>query len=100
MTDNRLEKIAAELTALIKGEVLVDIFNRVAFSTDASIYQIMPLCVVSPLDTADVAAVVKYAHDKGIAVVGRGAGTGLAGEALTDGIVIDFTTHMNRIIGA
>lgn len=100
MTDNRLEKIAAELGALIKGEVLVDIFNRVAFSSDASIYQIMPLCVVRPLDTADVVDVVKYAHAQGIPIAGRGAGTGLAGEALTDGIVIDLTTHMNKIIGA
>lgn len=92
------ERIGSELSGLVKGEVQVDIFSRVAFSTDASIYQIMPQCVVSPADTADVAATVRYAADNGIPVVGRGAGSGLAGEALCDGIVLDMMRHMNRIV--
>jgi len=92
------QQIAQDLAGLVKGEVQVDIFSRIAFSTDASIYQIIPQCVVAPMDTADVVAVVKYAHRKGIAVVGRGAGSGVAGESLTDGIVLDMTRHMNRII--
>jgi len=82
------QQIAQDLAGLVKGEVQVDIFSRIAFSTD----------VVAPMDTADVVAVVKYAHRKGIAVVGRGAGSGVAGESLTDGIVLDMTRHMNRII--
>ena len=94
------QQIAQDLAGLVRGEVQVDIFSRIAFSTDASIYQIIPRCVVSPMDTADVVAVVKYACEKGIAVVGRGAGSGVAGESLTDGIVLDMTRHMNRIIGA
>ncbi len=92
------EQIGADLSGLVKGDVRVDIFSRIAFSTDASIYQIMPQCVVSPVNTADVAAVVRYAADHGIAVVGRGAGSGLAGEALCDGIVLDMMRHMNRVL--
>ncbi|KKK51551.1 hypothetical protein LCGC14_3113830, partial [marine sediment metagenome] len=45
------EQITKQLSKLIKGDVLVDIFNRVAFSTDASIYQIVPRCVVAVRDT-------------------------------------------------
>ncbi|RKY09494.1 MAG: hypothetical protein DRP66_02105 [Planctomycetota bacterium] len=93
------EQIAQDLAGLVRGEVGVDIFSRIAFSTDASIYQIIPQCVVAPMDTADVVAVVKYACEKGIAVVGRGAGSGVAGESLTDGIVLDMMRHMNRILG-
>ena len=83
-----IQKIAAELGGVISGgsgDVLVDIFNRVAYSTDASIYQIVPLCVARPGNTADVAAIVKYAADNNIPLAGRGAGSGLAGEALHPG---------------
>ncbi|MBE0535384.1 MAG: anaerobic glycerol-3-phosphate dehydrogenase subunit C [Phycisphaerae bacterium] len=94
------EQIGADLSGLVKGDVRIDIFSRIAFGTDASIYQILPQCVVSPKDTADVAAVVRYAAANDIPVVGRGAGSGLAGEALCDGIVLDMVRHMKRILSA
>jgi anaerobic glycerol-3-phosphate dehydrogenase C subunit len=95
------KRIADELSRLIKGDCFPDIFTRVAFSTDASIYQIIPLCVVAPKNDADdVAAVVKYAHQNGIPVTARGAGSGLAGESLSSGIVFDMTRYMNKIISA
>ncbi len=92
------EEIAADLTGIVKGEVLVDIVNRAAFSTDASIYRIVPQCVVAPLSVEDVVAVIKYSHGKGIPIAARGAASGLAGEALCSGIVLDMMRHMNRII--
>ena len=75
------EQIGSDLSEIVKGDVHIDIFNRIAFSSDASIYQIIPRCVVCPEDTADVAAVVKYAAQNGIPIVGRGAGSGLAAVA-------------------
>ena len=92
------EQVAADLADVVRGDVFSDILHRAAYSTDASIYRIVPTCVVAPRDTADVVAVVKYAHARDIPVVGRGAGTGLAGEALCSGIVFDMTRYMNRII--
>jgi hypothetical protein len=86
---NTAETIATDLAGLIKGIVLVDIYNRAAFSTDASIYRILPQCVAIPKDTADIVAVVKYAADNQIPIAPRGAGSGLAGESLTSGIVLD-----------
>ncbi len=70
-----------------------------AYSSDASIYQIVPTCVVCPRDAQDIAAVVKYAKDKQIPVAARGAGSGVAGESLTNGILLDVTRYMNGIIG-
>ena len=93
--------IKNRLSPLLSGgaqDVLVDIFNRIAFSTDASIYKIMPVCVVRPRTPQDVAAVAKFAAENDIPVAGRGAGSGVAGEALTSGIVIDFTRNMNTIM--
>jgi anaerobic glycerol-3-phosphate dehydrogenase C subunit len=95
MTDN----ITSGLTQLIKGDVFTDIVHLAAYSSDASIYQIVPQCVVCPKDAGDIAAVVKYARDKNIPVAPRGAGSGVAGESLCSGIVIDVTRYMNRIIG-
>jgi FAD/FMN-containing dehydrogenase len=90
-------QIAADLGKLVRGDVFADIIHRVAFSTDASSYRIVPQCVVAPRDARDVAAVVRYAADQGLAVAPRGAGSGLAGESLCSGIVLDMTRYMTRI---
>lgn len=87
-----------DLARLVKGEVFTDILHRAAYSSDASIYQIVPTCVVCPRDAQDIAAVVKYAKDKQISVAARGAGSGVAGESLTSGILLDVTRYMNGII--
>lgn len=93
------DKIASDLARLVKGDVFADILHRAAYSSDASIYQIVPSCIVCPRDAADIAAVVRYAGDKQIPVAARGAGSGVAGESLTSGILLDVTRYMNRIIG-
>ena len=82
----------------MRGEVLGDRLSRAIYSTDASIYQMTPLCVVLPKDGEDVAGVISYANDKGISVTARGAGTGLAGESLGCGIMLDMSRFMNRIV--
>jgi anaerobic glycerol-3-phosphate dehydrogenase C subunit len=92
------EQVAADLTKVVKGDIFADILHRAAYSTDASIYRIVPGCIVAPRDTTDIVTVVKYAAAMGIPVVARGAGSGLAGEALCSGIVFDMTRYMNRII--
>jgi len=94
------QQIASDLAGIVKGDVYADIVHRVAYSTDASIYRILPQCIVMPRDVNDVAAVVQYAVDEKIPVVARGAGSGLAGEALSSGIVLNMTRYMNRIISA
>jgi anaerobic glycerol-3-phosphate dehydrogenase C subunit len=91
-------EIAADLAKVVRGDVFADILHRVAYSTDASIYRIVPECVVAPRDSGDIAAVVKYAAATGMPVVARGAGSGVAGESLCSGIVFDMTRYMNKII--
>ncbi len=91
-------KIASDLAELVRGDVFTDIIHRVAFSTDASSYRIVPQCVVAPRDVRDVVAVVRYAGQQGIPVAARGAGSGVAGESLCSGIVFDMTRYMNEIV--
>ncbi len=100
--DNQWDDLArldfGELSRAVKGEVFTDILHRAAYSSDASIYQIVPTCVVCPRDTQDIAAVVKYAKARQIPVAARGAGSGVAGESLTSGILLDVTRYMNGVI--
>jgi len=68
------------------------------YSVDSSHYQIMPEMVVFPTDAEDVAELCRYCTSKQLPIGARGSGTGLLGQSLTDGAVLDFTKHMNRII--
>ena len=95
MSANGLEK---DLRRLVKGDVLCDDISRTLYSTAACIFQIMPRGVVVPRDRADVEAVVRYAAERGIPVTARGAGSGLAGQTLGEGIILDLSKYMDRIL--
>ncbi|MBA4054904.1 MAG: FAD-binding oxidoreductase, partial [Marivirga sp.] len=82
----------------IKGDVLIDEYSLGMYSTDASFYQIKPLAVVLPLDESDVKKAVEIAHAYKLKILPRGGGTSLAGQTVGDGLVIDFSKYMNRII--
>lgn len=102
-TDQRHESdvlsLMSSLTGIVRGDIFFDIIHRAAYSTDASIYRILPQCVIMPKDAQDVAAVIKYAAEHNIPVVARGGGSGVAGESLSSGIVFDMNRYMNKIIG-
>lgn len=87
-----------ELGHRLRGQVRTDPVTRALYSSDASLFEIMPHGVCWPQDEEDVATAVKFAADHGIPIHGRGAGTGLAGEALGPGLVIDFSKHCREII--
>jgi len=68
------------------------------FSTDASIYQIVPKAVAFPKDDEDLQKIMKYAFENNIPITPRGGGTSLAGATVGSGIIIDFSMHMNKVI--
>lgn len=68
------------------------------YSSDASIYRVVPTVVAKPRDKADVVRLVRAALSTGLPVTARGAGTGISGSALGTGLVIDMSRHMNHII--
>lgn len=92
------EQLEQALLAVVRGEVYADVTRRGMYATDASHYQVMPRCVVVPLDEADVASVVRVANELSVPITGRGAGTSLAGQTFGPGIVIDFSKHMNQVL--
>jgi len=95
--DPERERIQDDLRGLLRGDVRCDDLFLQLYASDASIYEIRPLGVVRPRHTDDVVACVKYAAENRIPLHARGAGTGLAGESLGPGIVVDFSRYMHRI---
>ncbi len=91
-------RVQADLRGALACEVLADPAALELYSSDASIFQITPLVVVRPRSTQDVVACMQYAHEHGLPVHARGAGSGIAGESLGTGIVLDFSCHMRRIL--
>src|SRR6202051_4487604 len=82
----------------ITGDVYFDAFNRGRYATDASFYQIMPLGVVVPRTMDEALATLSHARGRGRIVTPRGGGTSQCGQTVNDGIVVDFSKHLNRII--
>jgi FAD/FMN-containing dehydrogenase/Fe-S oxidoreductase len=91
----RLEdRLARETT----GDVLFDQFSRGRYATDASFYQIVPAGVVVPRSIDEALRALSICRDDGRTVTPRGGGTSQCGQTVNDGIVIDFSKHINRIV--
>jgi len=90
--------LAARLTREITGDVFFDRFNRGRYATDASFYQIMPSGVVVPRTMDEALRALAIARDDGRIVTPRGGGTSQCGQTVNDGLVIDFSKHLNRIV--
>src|SRR6202030_3629875 len=86
------------LKRLIKGELLFDDLSRALYSTDASIFQVKPLGIVVPRDEDDVCALVRYAAEHQIPLIARGTGSGVAGESLGAGLIVDLSRHFRSIL--
>ena len=97
----RRDAIIAGLAPLVPATSLITTEDeRRAFETDAlTAYRRMPLAVVLPNSTEEVAAVLRYCSEQGVKVIPRGAGTSLAGGAIPqeDAIVVGVG-KMNRVL--
>lgn len=97
-SEQQREKIQDDLRGLLDGDVRCDEILRQVFASDGSIYEIKPLGVVRPRTVSDVAATLEYAQDKAIPIHPRGAGTGMAGESIGPGLIVDFSAYLHHII--
>jgi len=99
------EQYAGFLTELrnagFVGQISDDYASRTVLSTDNSIYQRLPVAAVFPVDADDVqilARLLGKSEYRNVKVTPRGGGTGTNGQSLTDGIVVDISRNMNRIL--
>ncbi len=92
------QTLARELRDALRGEVHFEGATRAVYATDSSNYRQIPLGVVYPRDEADVLAAVRVCARHHAPILGRGAGTSLAGQACNVAVVLDMSRHMNQIL--
>ena len=98
MEKSRIEDLSRKLGGQIRGEIRKSPVDRAVYSTDASNYRILPEAVVIPKAPLDVEITVSEASARGIPITVRGAGTSLAGQAVGEGIILDLSKYMNRVV--
>jgi FAD/FMN-containing dehydrogenase/Fe-S oxidoreductase len=98
MSDKATMTLAGKLARETTGEVLFDRFSRGRYATDASFYQIMPAGVVVPRSIDEALRALAICGDAGLTVTPRGGGTSQCGQTVNNGVVIDFSRHLNRIV--
>src|SRR5258706_7255135 len=98
MSKPGLPRLEARLRSNIAGDVFFDAFNRGRYATDASFYQIMPAGVLVPRSTDEALRALAICREEGSIVTPRGGGTSQCGQTVNDGIVIDLSKHLNRIV--
>ncbi len=87
-----------EIKKAVQGDVYDDPVVKGMYSTDASVYQIMPVAVVCPKHEQDVVNTLSIARRHRIPILARGGGTSLAGQTVAEAIVLDFSKYMNSIL--
>jgi FAD/FMN-containing dehydrogenase/Fe-S oxidoreductase len=78
-------------------DVHFDNLTRQLYATDASIYQIEPTGVAFPKDAQQASAIIRAAVDAGVSVTPRGAGTSLVGNAIGEGLIVEFSRYNRQI---
>jgi FAD/FMN-containing dehydrogenase/Fe-S oxidoreductase len=78
-------------------DVRFDNLTRQLYATDASIYQIEPLGVAFPKGAEQAGAVIRAAADAGVSVTPRGAGTSLVGNAIGEGLIVEFSRYNRQM---
>ena len=92
------QEFVAELKKAIDGEIKTDPITRALFSTDASIHKIEPLGVVFPRCADELIPIVKLSNQYHIPIIPRGSGSGLAGQAIGRGLIVDCSRYINHLI--
>ncbi len=74
-----------------RGIFRVDDVARAVYSEGAGIARIIPRAVAVPADAEDVTTLVRWARDTETPLIARGSGSGMAGAAIGDGVIVDMS---------
>jgi FAD/FMN-containing dehydrogenase/Fe-S oxidoreductase len=86
------------LKRAVDGNILFDRFSRGRYATDASSYQMMPAGVVVPRTIEGAVAALELARDERVPVTFRGGGTSQCGQTVNEGLIVDTSKYLNRIL--
>ncbi len=90
--------LVAELRARGISDVDDSSLTRALYSSDASLYRVVPRAVARPRHADDLLALLDASRALGVPLTMRGAGTSIAGNAVGPGIVVDTLKHLNQVV--
>ena len=90
--------LAEKLIDEVDGEVMFDAPSRGRYSTDASIYQIMPIGVVVPRTMEAALCAIQIAAEQGVPILPRGGGTSQCGQTVGAALIIDNSKFLTSIV--
>jgi FAD/FMN-containing dehydrogenase/Fe-S oxidoreductase len=91
------EQVAAALRRAGLGELSHATMRRALYTSDASLFRVVPSVVAYPRDADEVAAALAVCTSLGVPLTCRGAGTSIAGNSIGTGVILDFTRHLAGI---
>ncbi|WP_407662650.1 FAD-binding and (Fe-S)-binding domain-containing protein [Microlunatus elymi] len=98
-----VEPAAQDLLAALRRRGLGDVVDssdltRALYSSDASLYRVVPQLVAWPRSTDELTEIGWLAAEYGVPITSRGAGTSIAGNAVGTGLILNTSKHLNKII--
>lgn len=87
-----------DLSKTLEGDVRHDRITRTIYSTDASAYKEEPLAVIWPKNSNDIKKIIAFARQEKTGITMRAAGTSLAGQVVTSGLIVDISRYMKKIL--
>ena len=96
-----MDPLVSKLNSLketLEGDIKYDIITKTIYSTDASDYKEQPVAVAWPKGVLDLKRLLLFASEEKIGITIRAAGTSLAGQVVSSGIIADISRYMNRIL--
>ena len=98
MLDGSSQQLLKKLKNKTTAEIYYDNFTKGRYSTDASIYQMMPYGVLIPKNKSDLIDTINYAREAKVPLLARGGGTSQCGQTVNEAIVIDNSKFLNKIL--
>src|SRR4030042_1410171 len=82
----------------LEGDLKYDLITKTIYATDASDYKEQPVAVAWPKGVPDLKKILQFASEEKIGITIRAAGTSLAGQVVSSGIIADISRYMNKIL--
>ena len=82
----------------LEGDLKYDAITLTIYSTDASVYKEKPVAVAWPRGVSDLKKILSFANREKISITLRAAGTSLAGQVVSPGIIVDISKYMKSVI--
>ena len=95
---NILHNKLKEFSQNFEGEIFTDQTQRLLYATDASAYREVPIGVARPKNATDIQKLIHFARAENLSLIPRTAGTSLAGQVVGQGLVVDVSRYLTRIL--